>query len=223
MQNRYLEEEREKKLKEKMETLRLEEEEEETKKKAKTKGISYINLVGFPIDKEALAILREGKARVLGMVIFYKEDKIIHVGTPNPESLEVKKVLKKIEKEKGLKAKIFLISQSSLTWTLKVYKQIIIPKKIEKEKIEVAKEELPQAIRQVKKFTDLGEKIKEIPITKLLGDILAGALVCEASDVHLEPEEKDIKLRYRIDGVLQDIATLHSKFFSHLSKMANPN
>ncbi len=209
MQNRYLEEEREKKLKEKMEALRLKEEEEETKKRAKTLGIPYINLVGFPVDKEALAILEEGKARVLGMVIFYKEDKTIHVGTPNLDSLEVKRVLEKIEKDKGLSAKVFLISQSSLAWALKVYKQIVIPKKIEKEKIEVAKEELPRAIRQVKRFTELGEKIKEIPITKLLGDILAGALVCEASDIHLEPEEKDLKLRYRIDGVLQDITTLH--------------
>ena len=212
MSNNYLEE-KERKLKEKMEIFRLKAEEKETKKKAKDLGIPYINLVGFPVDKEALAILEEGKARVLKTVIFYKEDKAIQVGSLNPDDPEVKKLIAKIEEEKGLKAKIFLISQSSLNWALKVYKQIVVPKKIEKEKIEVAKEELPESLERVRKFTRLGERIKEIPITKMLSDILAGALVCKASDIHLEPEEKDIKLRYRIDGVLQDIATLHSSIY----------
>jgi type IV pilus assembly protein PilB len=192
-----------------MGVLRLKEEEEETRKKAKDLHVFYISLVGFPIDKEALAILPEGKARVLGTIIFYKEDKLLHLGSLKPESSEVKQTIEKLEKEKGLKAKIFLISQSSFNWAIKVYRQIVIPKKIEKEKIEVTKEELPMALGEVKKLTGLRERVKEISITKLISDILAGALVCEASDVHLEPEEKDIKLRYRIDGVLQDMAVLH--------------
>src|SRR5690606_5357956 len=50
--------------------------------------------------------------------------------------------------------------------------------------------------------------IKHVPTTDVVTMILAGALQSNASDIHIEAEEEDIKLRYRIDGVLQTIAIL---------------
>jgi len=73
--------------------------------------------------------------------------------------------------------------------------------------------EIPQAIvkdvqNKVKNTTDFKKKIeaslKKIT-TELLSIILAGAINLDASDIHIEPEEKQAKLRVRVDGILQDI------------------
>ncbi len=52
------------------------------------------------------------------------------------------------------------------------------------------------------------------PLVRLVDALLADAVNRRASDIHLEPEEGFIRVRYRIDGVLQQVSTLHKKFWS---------
>ncbi len=62
---------------------------------------------------------------------------------------------------------------------------------------------------------DLQKKIKanlKSPLTELLNILFAGAINLGASDIHFEPEEKDVKIRLRIDGVLQNLISLPLSF-----------
>ena len=71
--------------------------------------------------------------------------------------------------------------------------------------VELNAEVLSDIEKQIKNIADLKERLTSLPITKVLDILIAGALKIKASDIHFEPEEKDIRLRYRLDGVLNDV------------------
>lgn len=62
----------------------------------------------------------------------------------------------------------------------------------------------------------LAEQLKTASTTQLLELILQGAVSCNASDIHIEPEESAFRIRFRIDGVLQEIATLPKEKYKNL-------
>ncbi|OGY43599.1 MAG: hypothetical protein A3B89_03630 [Candidatus Buchananbacteria bacterium RIFCSPHIGHO2_02_FULL_40_13] len=74
--------------------------------------------------------------------------------------------------------------------------------------IEIKEEEIKKFEKDIRNFHDLNEKIKNVSMTELITLIIAGAIKSRASDIHIEAEEKDLKVRYRIDGVLNDVAIL---------------
>lgn len=86
-----------------------------------------------------------------------------------------------------------------------------------KGEVRITKERRAQA--KVEHALQYKEKIKEFvgtPTTELLAIILAGAVSLNASDIHLEPEEEGVKIRIRMDGILQDVLTLDPKIFKGL-------
>jgi type II secretory ATPase GspE/PulE/Tfp pilus assembly ATPase PilB-like protein len=83
---------------------------------------------------------------------------------------------------------------------------------------------IPQEIiedtkKSVKSIVDFGKKIEEYitqNITNLLGMILFGAISLEASDIHIEPQKEQIRLRIRVDGVLQDVGFFGQETYHNL-------
>jgi len=73
--------------------------------------------------------------------------------------------------------------------------------------IEISSNAVFEIEKKIKNFSDYQKKITEhlnAPVTDLLETILAGAIILNTSDIHIEPEEKKVKLRIRIDGLLED-------------------
>lgn len=78
---------------------------------------------------------------------------------------------------------------------------------------------LSEIRKEIKNIPDLKKKIEEVlskRVTEFLEIVLGGAIILEASDIHIEPEEERIKLRARIDGILQDIIFLNPKIYPAL-------
>jgi len=77
--------------------------------------------------------------------------------------------------------------------------------------------EIPEAdLREIKNVPKFKEKIEEFltaRVTQLLEIILGGAIALDSSDIHVEPEEKEVKIRLRIDGILQDILFFPKKIY----------
>jgi type IV pilus assembly protein PilB len=114
--------------------------------------------------------------------------------------------------------KIFITSESNLKRGLERYKTLQ-PKKVEITKTaEIEVEELKQIQKEVGNIKDLKEKLSQagLSATKLLNIIIASALKLEASDVHFENEEEGVRLRFRIDGILQDITNILSSSYELL-------
>ena len=178
-------------------------EEEETQRKAGLNKLPYINLFGFPVDPSALAIIPKKMAVELGVIVFYKEGRNLKLGAYDPNEA-VDGLVKKLKGDSNY-VELYQISKSSLEHFIDGYNKVVRVKQREDD-IHITGEEMDLA--KIRSLTDLGEQLKHVTTTKLIETLLTSALGLESSDIHLEPEPAGIKLRFRIDGVLQDITIL---------------
>jgi type II secretory ATPase GspE/PulE/Tfp pilus assembly ATPase PilB-like protein len=178
-------------------------EEEETQRRAAKNKLPYINLYGFPVDPSALAVISKKMATELGVVAFYKEGRNLKLGAYDPTPA-VDGVIKQLKADSNY-VELYQISKSSLVHFLEGYSKIIQHKSHEEE-IRITGKELN--VGNVKSLSELGDQLKLVTTTQLIETVMTAALGLESSDIHWEPEPGGVKLRFRIDGVLQDITLL---------------
>jgi type II secretory ATPase GspE/PulE/Tfp pilus assembly ATPase PilB-like protein len=178
-------------------------EEEETQKKAKKNKVPYINLFGFPVDTSALAVIPKKIATDLGVVPFYKEGRNLKFGTfdPTPAVTDYIKSLKS-----DYYIELFQISKSSLEHFLAGYDKVVELKHKQND-IRITGQEMD--FGKIGSLKDLGDHLQSVSTTQLIDTVLTAALGLESSDIHWEPEENGVHLRFRIDGVLQEITILN--------------
>jgi len=191
----------------KLQQFAREDEEKHAKEAAKKLNLPYINLVGYPFAPDVLALIPEEQAFRLRAVSYLRAGKTIRVATDQPQNPEFKPFLAKLTAASKNQFVLSFCSETSLRYSLSLYK-ILVPQIRKEEKVEVTKEKEESFEEEIKTFEDLKEKISKVSTTKLLDVIFAGAIKNEATDIHLEPQEKNFRIRFRIDGVLYDLATL---------------
>jgi len=199
-----------KKIDAKIEQIQREEEEKRAKNLALKLGFSYVDLRTSPIDDKALIFITEQQSRKAQLVIVQKRQRELYIATPRPSKRETEDFIKKLQEEE-FKINILIVSKSNLKRAWSRYKDLKIKKTKISEETEISEEELKKIQEEVINIKDLEEKINQpgINTTDLLNVIMASALKLEASDVHLETEEEEmVRLRFRIDGVLQDVTDI---------------
>ena len=169
-------------------------------------GIPFINLEKEIIDPAVLRIIPEPIARKHHIVAYNKKEGILEVAMLNPEDLPT---IEFIKKKTGLKIHPRLTSQSSIKNALRQYQ-----KSLEAEFGEIIKKEMrilgpPPGPEEEKEV--LKKHAEELPIIRIVDTLLKHAVIQSASDIHIEPEEKRVLVRYRIDGILHDAMTLPKK------------
>ena len=145
----------------------------------------------------------------------YKKDKEIRVAVLE-NSQAAQEIIKKISDEyNNIPIKVYLTSQVSMHAALKLYRALpkIIAKVDEVKVLETDLEKMSQVLTDLKM---LQEKIKNVSTTQIFSLILAAAIKVESSDIHIESEEKGIQIRFRIDGMLHDVARLEKSAWQHL-------
>jgi len=200
-----------------MSEIRIKELEEVAEKEAITKGLPYINLVGYAINSDTLNSIPRQTAEAEKVVCFYKSDKEIKIGSPNPENPKLKDILKTLTVETITgQGQIFLISQYNYEITYKLYDKFPPPREFVYG-IKLTGEELLQLQKDLKNFGILNARLNEEKnVTMIFKLMLAGALQSDASDIHLEAEENKIIVRYRIDGYLHIVSTLPKKLWQQI-------
>jgi len=174
--------------------------EEETQGLAGSLGLPYIDLHNFPVDLSVLGLFTEEEAREMGAVPFYKDITDLRVGVTNPSHPLLLEKIKELSKKNKLT--LYFISKRSLAQTLKFYSKVVRPKAAHEEVVRVEKEEnYAQLLGGLK---DEAEQKKQNS-TRLLEVIFGASMFYKSSDIHIEPEEHFLKLRFRVDGVLQDM------------------
>lgn len=200
-------EEMEKKLKDKLSGLALEKEEENARNMAYSLGLDYINLYNFPIAPEALRLISEEEARQFNTVCFWLGEKEAKLATTLIEKSKTREFQKIFEERAGVSTRLFFVSQNSLKYALDFYKTL--PKIYQPSKgVQITSVDLARFEDKIKTFKDLNEEIKNVSISDIVTLIVASAINSRASDIHIEAEEKEIKVRFRVDGVLVDVADI---------------
>jgi type IV pilus assembly protein PilB len=169
-------------------------------------GIPFVNLEKENIPPKILKIIPEPIARSNNIVAFRKSKSELEVAMLDPEDL---KTIGFIKKTTNLRILPRLTSPDSIKNVLRQYQ-----KTLEAEFGDIIKKEageiksIKDEEKEVEEEADLQKMAEELPIIKIVDTLLKHAVLQRTSDIHIEPTEKEVVVRYRIDGVLRDAMTL---------------
>lgn len=208
--------------KSRMADLHLEEEERYIQTIAPQRGFDYINLRGYTINPSALGAISEERAKYGNLACFELRQKDLSVAVKDPADPKTQEVLETLVKLR-YNPLVYMCSTASLEHAWKRYKDITDSQAKKKGVFEISPEDIASLVKSIKTASDVSETLKKIRgannsrrISETLELVFAGAVALEASDIHIEPEENGVRLRYRFDGVLHDIADLDSYIYSRL-------
>jgi type IV pilus assembly protein PilB len=196
---------------EKIKTLYRKEEEELAATLAAHHGIPYIDLSVHPINIDALRIVKEADAREAEAGVFSATDKKIDVAVLSPKNEKVVALVENL-KSRGYIPTVYMVSHQSLEKVWSRYKDLSYSFETKSGALDISNEQILEMAKSVAAIADVKKLIEELllakrsyRISRIFEVVLAGAVSLLASDIHLEPEEDKVRLRYRLDGVLTDI------------------
>lgn len=172
------------------------------KARAQSLGIPFISLVEHAISPDVTAYIPEPVARRYTLVPFaYNEQgQELSVAMVDPLDFQVVEFL---EKKSGKRIKPYLAIESDIKTNI----DTIYQEKIG-EDVTAALKETQAAVVKTYEAGKLGEVIREAPIAQIVSAILEQSIRIRASDVHIEPQIGDTRVRFRVDGILQERLTL---------------
>jgi len=186
--------------------------EERVSARARKLGLSYINLVDFPISPEGLMLIPKEDALNYQVVCFYRTERMAKLASPQAENASLGEFCLHLEVAHGIKTEFYLISEQSFNFAIKHYD--LLPRVRETTKgVKISQEEFKNFEDKVKDFKDLDKEIQKTDISNLITLIIASSVKSRASDIHIEAEESGIKVRFRIDGILVNVAEIDKKFW----------
>ncbi|RJR31172.1 type II/IV secretion system protein [Candidatus Parcubacteria bacterium] len=203
------------KFRKKISDIMIKDKEQEARNEAALLGTPYISLYAFPISPETLITIAEPTAARLKTVCFFRDDNGIKLGSVNPADESVENLKNEIFKKTSKPVTVFKISEHSFNTAFRLYS--VLPKYKEViTGVEIKKEEIERFEKELKTFKDLSRALSSANLTDMLSLIIAGGLKVKASDIHIEAESREIKVRYRIDGFLHNAATIEKSVWTKI-------
>lgn len=212
----------EEKFDKKIHEIDLKNKEELVAQKASSLGLPYIDLSAFPITAESLKTIAEPVAMEQKVLCFFNIPGEIRIGCIEYGD-QIQELAYQLGESHHANTQIYLISENSFAKAIKLYANLPIVKPISKD-INITDEELEKFKSGVIDFRSLENQFLNVSISDILTLIIASALKVTSSDIHVEAEENGIMVRYRIDGILHDVAKLPKeqwkKFVSRIKLLA---
>jgi type IV pilus assembly protein PilB len=195
----------------KLEEYKRREEEDVAQIVASRYGLEYVDLAPVPINMDALRLVTEAEARESKIAPFSLVGKRVKIAVVSPVYEKTVAALDKITAA-GYEITVTVASPISLEKVWSRYSDLSFSTITKAGALDISSEEIGTFVGSLKSIEDVRASITEVlklkkgfRISKILEIVLAGALALKASDVHIEPEEEYVRLRYRLDGVLMDI------------------
>ncbi|TSC84088.1 MAG: Type II secretion system protein E [Parcubacteria group bacterium Gr01-1014_17] len=174
-------------------------------------GIPAKSLEGQEIPLDVLRFIPEESALYYKFIPVGMRDGALEIGVTNPDNLEARDALNFIAGKLGMPYKLFLISGADFERVMQSYQSL-------SGEVTKALTELEGAV-DVEGDVELGPALKEsetkiiedAPVTKIVATILHYATEGLASDIHIEPQEDRVRVRFRVDGILGTSLVLPAK------------
>jgi len=157
------------------------------------------------VPKEVLEIIPEPIARAHNIVAFRKKGRELEVAMLDPEDLQT---IEFIKKKSNLRILPRLTTPQSIKNVLAQYRKTLGAEFAELIKKEAEGVKTKRIQEKTTEKEELEKIAQEIPVIKIVDSLLKHAVLDRASDIHIEPMENEVLVRYRIDGILRDAMTL---------------
>ncbi|MBI2639795.1 MAG: type II/IV secretion system protein [Candidatus Sungbacteria bacterium] len=177
--------------------------------KSELLGIPARFLEGGKVEFEILRNIPEESAKFYKFIPIEKSgDGSLEIGMVNPDDVNAQEALKFIATRLNIPFKIFIITPGDLKAVLTEYKTL--GGEVTRSLTEFEKELEVDVVGRPPRAAELEKMAEEAPITKMVGVILRHAVEGKASDIHIEPEPRQVRVRFRVDGVLHTTLVLPS-------------
>lgn len=169
-------------------------------------GIPFVSLKETRIDPAVLSLIPEPVARNHNIVAFNKTDDVVEVAMLNTSDLPA---IDFVKKKIGLKIQSRLTDTESMKLALRQYQKTLKDEfgdmiAGDSAALTVVKEGDEEQLSE----EDLKKMAEDLPVVRIVDTLLRHAIIQGASDIHIEPMETQVLVRYRIDGILHDAMTL---------------
>jgi type IV pilus assembly protein PilB len=178
-------------------------EENLTKARAVSMNVPYVDLGSTHVDPNILKNLTKELAKKYMAVPFAFANNSLNIAMTDPNNVQV---IEFIEKKSGLPVLPYLASEKGIKFVIDQYQDMSSEVKEALRDIEQPSSKAPSI--DIKKLESVENLVQDAPVTRAVNTILEYAAKSRASDIHIEPRESGIKVRYRIDGVLHETMTL---------------
>lgn len=182
-------------------------------------GVAYIDLDNFMIDDEQISLIPEELARKYTVVPVFSMEGSLGLAMADPRNVEA---IDQVYHRTGLEVDPYLAAEEDIRKVIDRRFRDLGSVKEMIEDLEVT--QLKEAEEEIPQLRDLSD---EAPITRLVNLILAQAVRDGTSDVHINPDEKVLRVRFRIDGVLYEVPSppkrLKAAITSRIKVMSNLN
>lgn len=188
--------------------------------KADILGREYMSLMDKEIPGDILNLIPIDISENYQMIAFLKEGDEISIGMVNPLNTQALEALEFLGVKNKWVIKIYIITLTDFKQTLQRYRNLGSEVATALEKTDAG-----MAAKTEEKLGEEGGLIKDAPIAKIVSVVIQHGVEAGASDIHIEPGEDNVKVRYRVDGILQTSlllpAYLASAIVSRVKVLAN--
>lgn len=189
--------------------------EKSTLRRAHEMGVPYIDIARTPLNQDFLKLIEVGEAEKARLIPFFKVGKSVKIAVEDPDKAETKSAIEKL-KAAGFEVEINLASNSGIDDAMRIfvdtqrYKKIEIIENVEAKSIQTYE-------REIADLKTLPAKLETMTAEEALNMLNISAMKTKASDVHYEPAETSVIVRFRIDGVLHVVFELNKEVYSRIS------
>jgi type IV pilus assembly protein PilB len=189
---------------------------------AETLGLPFETPQATDVDPVAFSLLQPEYIRRRHVLPLRREDKILVIGTPDPNNVFL---LDEVRRKTHCELHIVVVSSADIARVVEQMNADTVNVEVDKILKDVADDDI-QIVQAVNEdVTDLSKLVNEAPIIRFVNYLIFDAVKQGASDIHIEPKERELKVRYRIDGLLFEAMnppkTMHAAVVSRLKIMAN--
>ncbi len=178
-------------------------------------GFPYIDLSRLIIDNGAIRLIPEPVAREAKIVVYQMNQHQVSIAVQTPNSPKVANVLEELKRQ-GFTVSMFIASEFGIAKAWDVYKEVSNAKAETAGVMSVSEETMQKYVSVIKNIADVKAVVEGAiasgdahSISSVVEIIMGGAVATNVSDVHIEPEKETVRVRYRLDGILQDVVNLN--------------
>lgn len=169
-------------------------------------GLPYHDLHLFPVDADDISLIPESDARRLKVASFQKNGDKVSVALADPKDGSIMKYLQELADKQGWQLSLSVVSQASLEKVWGRYQSRKLLETLDQMQVSLGGEDLTNFEKNFESLKKIARN--DVPTSEIIEIILAGATKLRGSDVHIETHESGARIRYRIDGVLQEIGNI---------------
>ncbi len=192
--------------------------------------LPYVDLERTTIDNGAIRLIPESTAREAKLVVFSMNMHNVSVAVQTPNNPKLPGVVQELERQ-GFTPAIFIASEFGIAKAWEVYKEVSYAKAETRGVISVSDETMQRYVSTIKTIADVKAVVESAiasadqhALSTVVEIILGGAVATGVSDVHIEPEKEIVRVRFRLDGILQDVVEIknsdYKKVLSRIKLLA---